>query len=271
MGVKTNRATWLELSAAAGINSLSGSSLTVEITVSSAYGKNLAKTTVSNLDHETAIALLSKALSLPELQTKPTNFTLVDRSITNSGNQKSAESTKEDADKNEVSSAAESQPKISSNKSVESEVQSVNLPKGKFVDMEDPFGNSVSDECVYAWSNLIDLYATMGADLARRCYAFKSYHHYSVSRVRGLLDKILSSARMTAEKTTAREVFEQNQAVDKFDEVFKQLYKLNAYIAAMLYDRLHASLKDPNMSANTALADVSNLFESLSYYEDTAE
>lgn len=89
--------------------------------------------------------------------------------------------------------------------------------------------------------------------------------------MRGLLDKILSSAKMTAEKTIAREVFEQNQAVDKFDEVFKQLYKLNAYIAAMLYDRLHASLKDPNMSANTAVSNLADLFESLSYYEDTAE
>lgn len=289
MDIRKNKTTvevWRSAVAAAGVNALNSDTLTVDIAVSAPYGKNAAVTTIKEFGRAEAATLLSSILGSENLQSKSVNFSLVEKNVrSDSKSATTSETTAESAvDESEDSSEEKSDDDSDSegDRGTEKESEAPKLPdpptevqvdmpeepKRKLINMDDPFGSSVPDNCIYAWSNLVDLYATLGADIARRCYAFKSYQRYSSNAICGMLNKILTSKKFVVMKNQVRHTFEQNSKAGTFDGAFDKFYNLNASIANVLHDRLKGMKEDPSMSDATAVANVSDLFGSLTYYGD---
>lgn len=289
MDIRKNKTTvevWRSAVAAAGVNALNSDTLTVDIVVGAPYGKTAAVTTIKEFSRAEAATLLSSILGSENLQSKSVNFSLVEKNVrSDSKSATTSETTAESAvDESEDSSEEKSDDDSDSEGDRGTEVESeaptlpdpptevqVDMseePKRRLINMEDPFGSSVPDNCTYAWSNLLDAYATAGADVARRCYAFKTYHYYSANAICGMLNRILTGKKFVVLKNKVRHTFEQNSKAGTFDGAFDKFYNLNASIANVLHDRLKGMREDPNMSDATAVANVSDLFGSLTYYED---
>ena len=289
MDIRKNKTTvelWRSAVASVGVGALNSDALTVEISVSAPHGKNAAITTISEFSRSEASALLSSILGTENLQSKSVNFSLIEKRIRSDSksttetettaessaegsDESSKEKTDDDSDSEgdrgaEVKSEA---PKLP-DPPAEVHIDLPEEPKRRLINMDDPFGSSVPDSCTYAWSNLVDLYATLGADIARRCYAFKSYQRYSSNAICGMLNKILTSKKFVVMKNQVRHTFEQNSKAGTFDGAFDKFYNLNASIANVLHDRLKEMREDPNTSDATAVANVSDLFGSLTYYGD---
>ena len=284
---KTAADLWRSAVAAAGVNALNSDTLTIEISVSAPHGKNAAITTVKEFSRNEAADFLSAVLIGENLQRKSVKFSLAEEHVrSDSKSSAEVETTAElSAESSDESSEEETTTDDSDSEGdrgteVESEAPKlpdppaeVHLdlpeePKRKLINMDDPFGSSVPDNCIYAWSNLVDLYAALGADIVRRCYAFKSYQRYSANAICGMLNKILTSKKFVVLKNQVRHTFEQSNKDASFDDACDRFYNLNASIANTLHGRLKRMREDPDTSDATVVANASDLFGSLTYYID---